>query len=1097
MAEKKCKEDKRSQNNDAITSSEEFTEDVLLIFIGHSDDADNEAEAIRNLQPQLEKKFRQFLAHRAASSKFTSLKFWEWNHDAYSQVGGQKKVVDPALNHARIAVFVFKERAGSVTWDELERALQRSQENNMHILAFFPEGVPETIDFNDLEASTNWSNLLKRKRELAEDWNSDASQSVTPLSDYKDIDHLSTIAIEKLTDAIDSILHEEIPPAKTQPKLNYREIERRYQATLKEELGNIRLIGSPDIDSVQVNLDDTFVPLRISHNWKTEDRYKKGKHGAALQEEMYHHSPDEMMKQVFPKYRMLLVIGDPGSGKTTLMKYYALCCLQNKQDRLFGSQSPVRVFYLPLRDLKTSESGDCFSLPEQLSLWAGQRSNSIEKEVFETWLRDKDTKSLVLFDGLDEISDLEKRKGACNWIDRTWSGFPEACFVVTSRFTGYRKVEGVELSADHIRADVMDFTFEQQEEFLSKWFTAAYLRESSPVRTNAEQWIEKQKNHAKERTSRIVKYLKKPENKGMRELAAIPMMLQIMAILWKERDFLPGNRLKLYSAALDYLLEYRDERRKIPPLLPADKARRVLAPVALWMQQELKADEVERKAMHEKMQETLDTFDHPPTAKDFCRNLVDRAGLLAEYGDQDYVFRHKTFREYLAGVQLVEKTKRTSGHIDSLVIHFGEDWWNEPLKFFMGQADAEMFDHFMEKLFQDKVSEELSSKQQTLLDTLIEEAPQKKTDALCDKLLDAETTNNQQRYILDFLKAIEKTSALKVLRKFQKKGLALNQDIKNRAEEVIGSLLIVLSREYERDKVDLDKINENKYSLRKRRGFFRNPYEHNTQYILIPGGKYIYSKSEQEVTASDLYVAKYPVTNKQYRSFIDFLAGKSFGYEKRLSLGHYVQALKDLADSGDTSVNGLRDYLSTERDYVRLFRSEYDDARKFNKDDQPVVGVSWFDAKAYCLWLSLLESGGKEAELYRLPNEIEWEWAAGGRREKPNEVLEVLKYPWGEKPEPTAKHVNYDENEGSTTPVGRYPDGATPEGLYDMAGNVWEWMENWYDKDEDWKALRGGSWGDGGPEVLECSYRLYDVPGYGVNAIGFRVVRPSPPRKNR
>lgn len=868
-------------------------------------------------------------------------------------------------------------------------------------------------------------------------------------------------------------------------------LDQRYQATLKEELGKIRLIGAPDIDSVQVNLDDTFVPLRISHSWKTEDRFKKGMHEAVQQEEMRHHSPDELMKQVFPKYRMLLVIGDPGSGKTTLMKYYALCSLQNKQERLFGGPTPVRVFYLPLRDLKTSESGDYFSLPEQLSLWAGQRSNSIEKGVFETWLRDKETKSLVLFDGLDEISELEKRKEACNWIDRAWSGFPDAYFVVTSRFTGYRKVEGVELSADHIRADVMDFTSEQQEEFLSKWFTAAYLRELCPAGMNPDQWITRQMNDAKERTTKIVEYLNKEKNKGLRELAAIPMMLQIMAILWKERGFLPDNRLKLYSAALDYLLEYRDERRKIPPLLPADKARRVLAPVSLWMQEKLKADEVERKLMHGKMQEKLDAFDYSPEADAFCKNLVDRAGLLAEYGDRDYVFRHKTFREFLSGLQLKEERHKYN-RINRLVSHFGEDWWNETLRFFIAQVDEDTFDLFMQKLFESDVSEELLQKQQELLRSLIEEAPEKKTDALCKKLLDKETSVNRQRYILDCLKIIAKPSALNALAEFQKNGLAKDNRIFDLSEDVALELESELRKKGVTIEVPTVKVIVKSYDtiLRVVKSF-RSQYEHDAQYILVRGGTYIYSDTKQNVTVPDLYVAKYPVTNLQYRSFVDFLVGKRVKFYKKLSLGDYEKALLELAESGDKLVKGLSKYLSKEPNLAKLFRSTYDDDRKFNKDDQPVVGVSWFAARAYCLWLTMLAGNGIE---YRLPTEKEWEWAAGGKRDEPDEVLKVRKYPWGDTPAPSSKLANYGNNEGSTTPVGRYPDGATLEGLYDMAGNVWEWMENWYDDDEDVKSLRGGSWLNP-PEFLACSARFSGDPGGRVNFVGFRVVRPSPAAK--
>ncbi len=893
-------------------------------------------------------------------------------------------------------------------------------------------------------------------------------------------------------------------------------LDQRYQATLKEELGKIRLIGAPDIDSVQVNLDDTFVSLRISHSWKTEDRFKKGMHEAVQQEEMRHHSPDELMKQVFPKYRMLLVIGDPGSGKTTLMKYYALCSLQNKQERLFGGPTPVRVFYLPLRDLKTSESGDYFSLPEQLSLWAGQRSNSIEKGVFETWLRDKETKSLVLFDGLDEISELEKRKEACNWIDRAWSGFPNAYFVVTSRFTGYRKVEGVELGSDHIRADVMDFTSEQQEEFLSKWFTAAYQRELCPSGVPVDQWLARQKKHVKERTAKIVKYLKKPENNGLRELAAVPMMLQIMAILWKERDFLPGNRLKLYSAALDYLLEYRDDRRKITPLLPADKAKRVLAPVSLWMQEKLEADEVERKLMHGKMQEKLDTFDHPPRADAFCKNLVDRAGLLAEYGDRDYVFRHKTFREFLAGLQLKEERHKYN-RINRLASHLGEDWWNETLRFFIAQVDEVTFDLFMQKLFESDVSEELLQKQQELLRSLIEEAPEKKTDALCKKLLDEGTSVNRQRYILDCLKIIAKPSALNALAEFQKNGLAKDNLIFDLSEDVTLELEKTAGIKPSSRKggvtinvptlettitayppiISVGKSNKHTISTANRPASFRNPYEHDAQYILIPRGTYIYSQPKpkgKKITVPDFYIAKYPITNKQYRSFIDFLAGNPSENGANLSLKSYQDALHELAQSNDVAVKGVDDYLKKQQNLVNRFRSKYDDDRKFNKDDHPVVGVSWYAVRAYCLWLSLVESGGEETELYRLPTEQEWEWAAGGKRDKTDEVLEVRRYPWGDTPKPTAKHANYDRSEGSTTPVGRYPDGATPYGIYDMAGNVWEWMENWYDIDEDWKAVRGGSW-ISLPGSLACSARDDFNPDFRYDFIGFRVVRPSPAAK--
>ncbi len=842
----------------------------------------------------------------------------------------------------------------------------------------------------------------------------------------------------------------------------FEELDRRYRAMLAEELNKIRLLGSPAIQNVQVGLDDTFVPLRISHTWKTDDRFKGEVREEAMLEEKRTHSPDELMRRVFPAYRLLLVIGDPGAGKTTLLKYYALCCLEEKPERLFGDGTPmVRVFYLPLRDMKLDDSRQYRSLPEQLALWSAARANAIDVSVFGEWLRNAGgLKSLVLFDGLDEISDIELRKMACNWIDRQYTGFPETFFVVTSRLTGYRKTEGVELEVDHIRADVMDFTAEQQVEFLSKWFRAAYLKELRPEKLTGEEWFASQRQKAETRTRTIVEYLDKPENRGLRELAAVPMMVQIMAILWKEREFLPGNRVTLYSAALDYLLEYRDNRRKITPLLPADKARLVLSSVALWMQQELQSDEAERTAMHTEMQKVLDTFDHPPSAEAFCKNLVDRAGLLVEYGEKrrEYLFRHKTFREYLAGGQLLDVITRDVSSLDIMVRHFGEDWWNETMIFCMAQVDAEMFDRFMEALFDSMVSADFSPKQQMLLQIIITEAPQKKTSALCRKLLEPDTTDNRQRYILDCLRTLGKATAVDDVNMFLARGLAKSEDIRGRAEGLVAALSFSEETTSCLSAIESD-------------------------FVLISGGKYVYSVTGTAVLVPDLFVAKYPVTNRQYRSFIGFLAGNPSESVKRITLKAYTEELHKLVRSGDVALKGFDDYLKGVSDLVRRFSSEYHEDRKYNKDDQPVVGVSWYDARAYCLWLSMLSG-----KVYRLPTEQEWEWAAGGRRDEPGRVLKVKGYPWGDQPEPTPKHANYSDNEGTPTPVGRYPDGATPEGLYDMAGNVWEWMGNWYNSTIQKPSLRSGSW-VANAGMLRCSARNYNDPNNRSNDIGFRIVR--------
>jgi formylglycine-generating enzyme required for sulfatase activity len=817
------------------------------------------------------------------------------------------------------------------------------------------------------------------------------------------------------------------------------------------------MLGMPGVESVKVNLnDDTFVPLRLS------DRQESGFYSG----EEHIHYPDEVMKRAFKNRRMLLVIGDPGAGKTTLLKYYALCALEEDHYKRLGFSKPVSVFYLPLRELVRREQGYYTSLSENLSLWAEKHHIALSTQIFDEWLQVGT--SLVLLDGLDEICDTEERIKVCRWIDMACSAFPRAYFVVTSRGTGYRKDEGIELESDYERADVQDFTAEQQERFLRNWFSAAFLKEPCEEGINQGEWQRWQMAKADERTRRIVAYLQEEKNRGLRQLASIPMILQIMAILWKDRDYIPESRVKLYEASLDYLLEFRDKRRYIMPLISAAHARYVLAPVALWMQEEEKKDEVDRAKMHKKIQERLDTMDNPPSAEAFCDFLVKRAGLLVEYGDKSYMFRHKSFREYLAGVELVKKALRTSGYLDILIFDFGDDWWDEPIRFFIAQVDEEIFNLFMKKLFDSSVSDQLNQKQQLLLQTIIEEAPLKKVDALCEKLLDPATTASRQRVILDCLKAIGKPSALYSLREFRVKKLAVNKDLSDRTEEVIlalGGELFPLNAET---------------SVSGKPASFRNPNEQGAEYILIPGGSYIYSVTEKIERVADLYVAKYPVTNKLYRLFIAFLQGNE-------SLVYRAE-LEKIALCNEWDKDFRVYFRDGKNDLGARFRSKYDEDRKLGGDDQPVVGVSWYAAQAYALWLSLRE--GKPGS-YRLPKEVEWEWAAGGKQETIGQKVRI--YPWSdEKGEPTSKLANYNSNLGATTPVGRYPEGATPEGLYDMAGNVWEWMENWYEKDENCHSLRGGSWLNKA-YALRCSCRSDGVGQdyWYFNIVGFRVVRSS------
>jgi formylglycine-generating enzyme required for sulfatase activity len=159
----------------------------------------------------------------------------------------------------------------------------------------------------------------------------------------------------------------------------------------------------------------------------------------------------------------------------------------------------------------------------------------------------------------------------------------------------------------------------------------------------------------------------------------------------------------------------------------------------------------------------------------------------------------------------------------------------------------------------------------------------------------------------------------------------------------------------------------------------------------------------------------------------------------------------------------------------------YWDNKRFNKPNQPVVGVTWHDAAAYCQWAGL-----------RLPTEAEWEKAARG--------TDGREYPWGNDP-PSEKRCNYARKVGATTEIGSYPEGASPFGCHDMAGNVFDWCQDWYAPyarkstrnptgpgKGDWRVLRGGAyWSDA--DGVRCAFRGWLDPVDWSVYFGFRCAR--------
>ena len=215
------------------------------------------------------------------------------------------------------------------------------------------------------------------------------------------------------------------------------------------------------------------------------------------------------------------------------------------------------------------------------------------------------------------------------------------------------------------------------------------------------------------------------------------------------------------------------------------------------------------------------------------------------------------------------------------------------------------------------------------------------------------------------------------------------------------------------------------------------------------------AESPQHRVYLDAYeISRYEITNAQYRAFVEATA-------RPTPRGHNSEETW-----ADETLNG---------------------------DAQPVVGVTWFDAQAFAEWV-----GGS------LPTEAQWERAARG--------AEARIYPWGDILPKARQHANFARRYNRPMPVGQFPKGESPDGIADLAGNVWEWCLDEYSPTVYQRSsrdvpqnpmhlrfrdvlrariIRGGAW-DVGSVFLRSSLRFKFYPLDSTHTIGFRVIRPRP-----
>jgi formylglycine-generating enzyme required for sulfatase activity len=237
-------------------------------------------------------------------------------------------------------------------------------------------------------------------------------------------------------------------------------------------------------------------------------------------------------------------------------------------------------------------------------------------------------------------------------------------------------------------------------------------------------------------------------------------------------------------------------------------------------------------------------------------------------------------------------------------------------------------------------------------------------------------------------------------------------------------------------------------------------------WVELSGGRFTMGDAEGEadevvraVTLPGFALMRHEVTNQQFAAFV-------------AATGHLTNAEKN----GFGWVWPGRWQRASGADWRHPFGPA---SSQGGRGQHPVVQVSANDAAAFCAHHG-----------WRLPSDEEWEFAARGSDRR--------RHPWGDGPPEGPDGVRLanfgtlaccaaEASDGftRTAPVGSFPAGASPFGLLDMAGNVWEWTASPYPPRPDWVTLRGGGWGND-PYCLRTSYRHGNPPDIGLDMVGFR-----------
>lgn len=719
----------------------------------------------------------------------------------------------------------------------------------------------------------------------------------------------------------------------------------------------------------------------------------------------------------------LIVVGDPGAGKTTFLRRvgHALCQTQlgevagAARERL-GIDDRVFPIFVRIGDLAqhllrhdhqaAPPAGDDAPgwLPHYLGAAAEGSAWALDARFFRQQL--EEGRCTVLLDGLDEAPDRSLRERLSRLIENATRAYGGCRFVVSSRPAAY---EGEAVLSDFAHARIDPLSDEAVETFLSRWCEAI----CSESRKTAKELHDELLGAVRARAE-------------IRRMARNPVMLTALAVVhWNERR-LPEQRADLYNSIITWLSRSREQR---PKRATADRTVVLLRELALAMQNdpEGRKTQVPKRWAAERLagEFTEDEPDRKAVAR--AERFLDQeeldSGIIVGRGDQ-VAFWHLTFQEFLAAKATVSRLEAEQGAI--LFAPAGKIYlpaWREVV---------------------------------LLLAGALHQQGRAKVDWLLGKMLDELGPSPD-------LAAQARAAGLigNILRDLDPLKYRVSDP---RYHRLLESAMAVFDPErfgsvaVEERIAAADALGQ---AADPRIDFRRDDY-----WAPIPAGRFPMGPQSQDECGANYDAEARDDESPVHEVYLDEYRIARY----TVTVGQYFEFIED---------DGYQDQRWWQRGGFGEFSEPEDWENQVEYPSRPVVGVSWWEAAAYCAWTG-----------YQLPTEAQWERAARG--------TEGRKYPWGND-EPDKGRTNFDGNIGHSSPVGVFPLDATPEGVVDMGGNIWEWCLDWYAEytgesavnprgaeEATSRVVRGGCWGHGAGDCRAAS-RHGIGPRNRYDDLGFRV----------